>query len=693
MQKKFELWLDESGEFYKEKEKRRENMLPSLIGGFLVPAEKVSTVLNLVSMDSDRNHAMHLSERDKREYVLPVLQKLVHEQELSMVFFENAQYEDAPSNRQLYLRLMAEGILQLLQKLDGLYESVDLAVWIAQRRDVHNPNPDKARIDEAEYVAMLQKVMEQKRKNGRILLNEDTKVHFVVCPAHRQQRLQFADFACNTRLTRFSEAFDSVRGEVERLYDTAHLFDLHESSSENYIKICMEKGDMADAIMELFTTWESIDRGAQLDYVMAAMESRTIEQNEVMLQQCGTEIEAYVYHQEDYLLGQLFLEHLSQELLPRLKEHKLPCRELQLKVNMLLVELYIKQGNVWAAEKRLAQSKQLCAGLVGRTELVWNLYAKEAILYHEQGNYEAAEAWMEKVCHSYKRAWNYLEMDSLLAEMGVRLSGRGYLDALSIYIYMLLDRQQEEGAKVKLRAMLEEAIKLAETDGVGKLERLHRYYALLEARDGRIKDALKKLLGVEQVVEDYTLRQQLSGYLKKLQLQKDSREIQFGVMYYLAIMVQAAKEETLLARTMFGVLGEQYALLEFLGLRSAMTTLPNEVDISSVSQQESQNKGYHPIEQIYGYYGEYLALQGKYTEALTWYRKATAVCFANPEYFSMMIAGLKIVPKLIECIRFMGNTGAAEYEKQEALKKIEILLKGQMSEQARAYVISLTKEI
>ncbi|MBQ9122613.1 MAG: hypothetical protein IJY10_03870 [Lachnospiraceae bacterium] len=694
MQEKFELWLDESGEFYKEREKRRENMLPSLIGGFLVPAKKVSSVLATASMDEDRNHAMHLSERDKREYVLPLLQKLVHEHGLSMVFFENTLYEDAPTNRQLYLQLMAEGILQLIQKLDGLYESVDLAVWIAQRRDVHNPNPEKARIDEAEYIAMLQRVMEQKRKERRILLNEDTRVHFVVRPAHKEQRLQYADFACNTRLTRFSEAFDSVRSEVEHLYDTAHLFDFHESSSENYIKICMEKGDVADAIMELFTTWEALDRTEQLEYVMDAMQNNTVEQNEVMLGQCVREIESHVYHQEDYDLGQLFLEHLAKELLPKLEEKQLPFKELKLKIGLLRLELSLKQGNTERAELLLADCKgQLQAEGIGNAQIALELRAKEALLDQALGRPALACQKMEEVLNSYRRMWECLNADPLLIQMGERLSKKDYLDALSLYIYILLDGQTENSQYDKIAAMLRKAIEIAKKDCLGKLDRLYRYFSFLEMKAGHIEEALKWLFQVDEIQQDYTFRQQASQYLKKLQLRKNRRDIQFGVMYYLAILARATKEKSILARTMFGVFREQSGLLEFLEISSRAVSLPNEVDVTRVAKEESEGKGYHPMEQIYKYYGQCLMYQEKYAEALIWYRKALGICFANPEYVTMRMEGLKIAPQVIECIGRMGNTGAVEYERQMAQKQADGLLLRKLPEQTKEYIMCLRKEI
>lgn len=688
MLKKFELWLDESGDFFKEKEKRTANRLPSLIGGVLVPAEKVSAVLNTAMLD-ERNHANRLSDTDKREYVLPILKKLVHEHEVSQVFFENSKYEDAPSNRYLYLRLMAEGILQLMQKLDGLYESVDLSVWIAQRQDIHSPNPERKRIEEEEYIAALIRVMELRRKEHSILFNEDSKVHFVVRPAHTEERIQIADFACNTRLTRFSETFDIVREEVERLYDTAHIFDLHESRSENYIKICMEKGDVADAIMELFATWEPLDREGQLNYVLEAMQSNPAEENELLLAQLGTELESYLYAQEDYELGEVFLVKIEEELLPKLKGFKLPYGNFQFQLQMTLVELYIKLGNVFAAREKLEECRSSLHNVSLKVADVWKFVFKEALLCFTEGKQSKAEEMMAQACESFSNLKAFWGEDRFLAQYHANLLEEERENALSLYIYMMLSRCQESGMYQKLRKHLEEAMnQLGENSG--KRERLCRYYSLLEAKAGRVENALQWLLGVDKVVDDYTFRQQCVQYLKKLQLRKDSRDIQFGVMYYLNVMNVADLKSMPYSVAMAGAFGEQQALLEYLGIKMDSQTLPNEVDTAMVSQEESQSKGYHPIEQVYSLYADYLERKGRNAEAYALYQKALGVCFARPEYLNMYLEGLRIAPKYLKCLEKMGNKDAVIYERKGLHKRVDILMRQPLDEKTKARLNELS---
>ncbi|MBQ7359820.1 MAG: hypothetical protein IJW63_06995 [Lachnospiraceae bacterium] len=689
MLRRFELWLDESGDFFKEKEKRMESLLPSLIGGLLVPVEKVSAVLRDAMVESERNHANRLTDVDKREYVLPILKKLAWEHDIWQVFFENSQYEDAPSNRHLYLRLMAEGILQLMQKLDGLYESVELCVWIAQRQDVHCPNPERRRIGEAEYIAALKRVMEQRKKEHSILFNEGSKVHFVVVPAGAEMRIQLADFACNTRLTRFSEAFDGVREEVERLYEKAHIFDLHESRSENYIKICMEKGDVADALMELFTTWEPLDRAEQIDYVLKSMQNNSKEQNEVLLKQCTTEIETYLYAQDDYQMGELFLRILLEELVPKLKEYQLPYQPFVFRLQMSLIELFTKLGNTIAARKVLRDCKSNLSGSLEQIGDLWLLLSKEALLCYDEGKQLEAEQIMASVCESQRNLKEFLEQEQLLEGYEIEQRMEGYGSALSMYIYVMLSRHKEPSAYQKLSALLEEAMLQFGASGA-KRERLCRYRSLLEAKAGHVESALQWLFGVEKVVDDYTFRQQCSQYLKTLQLRKDSRDIQFGVMYYLEILNEARVRRESLSRTMAGALGEQHALLEYLGIRNESESLPNEVDTTGVSQKESGCQNYHPLEQIYGLYADYLMSQNRNEEAHALYRKAIEICFGFLDYVTMNIAGLRIVPRFLECLTKMGNKEAAEYEREVCLEQVDLLLKQPLEDETRALIVTLS---
>lgn len=80
----------------------------------------------------------------------------------AQVFFENQEYHDEATSRQLYLSMMAEGILQLLQRLNARYESVGLRVTIAQRQDV-TAEAGNQRIRENEYKKALEYCIKRKQ--------------------------------------------------------------------------------------------------------------------------------------------------------------------------------------------------------------------------------------------------------------------------------------------------------------------------------------------------------------------------------------------------------------------------------------------------------------------------------------------------------------------------------------------------
>ena len=65
MQKKFELWLDESGNFMNEAELKKQKKNPSLIGGILLEKEYADSIDLDDFIDNEHNHAMHFTDEQK----------------------------------------------------------------------------------------------------------------------------------------------------------------------------------------------------------------------------------------------------------------------------------------------------------------------------------------------------------------------------------------------------------------------------------------------------------------------------------------------------------------------------------------------------------------------------------------------------------------------------------------------------
>ena len=302
MRKEYELWLDESGQFVNENELKAKKRKPSLVGGFLVEKEMAEQIPYEELIDNSRNHAMNLTKEDKRDYVLPVLEQMQTTYHARQVFFENAEYADEKTGRQLYLRILAEGLLQLMQLLNAQSESVELSVIIAQRQDMA-AEVGRRKILSTEYVNMLKQLMEKKRREHRILLHENSSLEFQIKAAHLEHKLQLADFACNTRLTRDSLAFQSVRERVNRVQQDAYLFTLSEITSSNYIRRSLADGYISDAIMELYTTKDKLDYGKQLDLILQRMRNTNYRLVKSQMKQCVADITAFAAKEDDYEIG------------------------------------------------------------------------------------------------------------------------------------------------------------------------------------------------------------------------------------------------------------------------------------------------------------------------------------------------------------------------------------------------------
>ena len=93
---KYELWLDESGDFSPENEKNPDKH-PSLVGGVLVSAGSIADreITRLLGQNDPAGfaHAMDMGKQEMAGCVLPALEEL-HRQGAKLVYFENAERLD-----------------------------------------------------------------------------------------------------------------------------------------------------------------------------------------------------------------------------------------------------------------------------------------------------------------------------------------------------------------------------------------------------------------------------------------------------------------------------------------------------------------------------------------------------------------------------------------------------------------------
>lgn len=149
--KQFELWLDESGKFADSESQKEE--IYSFLGGVLVEKAALKKLnLSTFLYDSSLNHAMNMSPDKKKQYVIPRLIEFKSQANARYIFFENLEWHGDGDNRQLYLQILSEGLVQLTQLLEAKYGDIRLDIIIASR--LAQKGTEKfVHIEEAEYKA------------------------------------------------------------------------------------------------------------------------------------------------------------------------------------------------------------------------------------------------------------------------------------------------------------------------------------------------------------------------------------------------------------------------------------------------------------------------------------------------------------------------------------------------------------
>lgn len=693
MKKTYELWLDESGDFTEEALLKGSKKYASLIGGILIEKEQAEEIdLNEILFKKE-NHAMEMTDEEKRTYALPVLEKM-HECGARQVFFENTEYEDEKTNRQLYLRMMAEGLLQLLQTLNAEDESVLLKVIIAQRQDMQ-VEPGKRRIGEEEYLTALRRCIGEKRSSRQIFLHEDSKIQFAVRVANKEKKLQIADFACNTRLTRNSGVFAECRDRVRKLHETAYLFKLSEVGTMNYIKRCLVQEDISSALMELYLSRDqdaSMHKG-MLKLIMRRIDKTNYRLMKSQMKKYTAEITAYAAKQEDYEVGEKILLKINEELIPLLKKSNQPYQKLQITILLQLADMYLREGDIDVAATVLEQCEESHRSLGNQLEdlqLWYEIQEKKSLLYIRSFDYKGAVEILENVCKAFEGIIGALAKNELVSRRFGVMNSEYYGDALCMRIYALMFMQRENPELYETLCQLSDIGLKQYPDQEEELERHRQYRSHIEMEAGNFEEALRWLLAAKCCHPENIDQEDIEAFFNKVWKNDDEIGRQYYFLYYLLIMCEGKLQGNILADEMYAALENQKRFLrEFKLISTEEAQGFFEIPISKVSE-ENTGIFYHPQEIINWKYATYLWKSGSPWKACSYYEKAVEICFKYPDYDAMQIIGIGITAEYICCLNEVDKQGARrQYE--SLLKKIEQLKKEPLPAKTRGFLLRLAE--
>ena len=691
----YELWIDESGDFKDEMGKKQRRQNPSLIGGILIKQQDIAAINFSTLLDSERNHATELSGEDKVNYVLPVLESLVENYHATPVIFENTKYVDLDNNRELYLRMMAEGLLQLLLRLNAVYEDVKLNVLIARRQDVETRDGNRV-IQNQEYIRALRECIEKKRKERRLILSDGTSLSFTIDIANNKKKLQLADFVCNTRLTRNSNAFSGVKDRIENLFGSAYLFTLSEVSSENYIKQCLTQNMVSDALIELITTRDKIDRKKNLNLIFEKMRNCSYRIQKSQLRQFETDLLAYVSLEDDYERGEKLLKEVNEKIMPGIMTFGNNFREFQVRMMLYLADMYLREGAILECKDCMEECVEIGKGMHNSLEnllLYYQIQEKLALYAIDSFQFERADFIMGHCVASFENIISAVEQDEFLSDCFSTCVSEYYGDALCMEIYAMMFLQRAKPELYKKLCVLSDIALKQYPRNEGELERHRQYRSHIELEAGKFEEALMYLMAAKTYLWETPTEECICNFLDEVTDTEMNISCQYYLMYYMLIMCRAELQGSSLAQLMHDSLIAQKRLLEKTGILVQTQMFSNKINLQ---QDKGNNIYYHPMEIIYWKFASFYRLfnNGEKTKiAKEYFQKALDMCFKYDNYVTMQITGIGIWSEYIYMLTQNGESAEAEKQLHILEKKMEKILELELEDDTRQYVLKLQEQI
>lgn len=640
--KAFELWLDESGDFKNEIQKKTRHQNPSLIGGILIEKERANNIDFRNIIDDSLNHATEMDNSTKERYVLPILETFAAPPfNARQIFFENAAFEDMENNKQLYLRMMAEGLLQLLVRLNSLYESVSLDVLIARRQYVTDAN--RTAIAEEEYISSLEECIQKKVSEHKILLNPDSQLNFRVDIANRTHKLMIADFACNTRLTRDSNAYANVRDRVYNLYSEAYIFSMHEVTSETYYRCCLVQNAFSDALVDLFTTKDNVPIKAMINELMDKFSTTSYRIIKSQLRQFTTEMIAIASRESDFEMLEKLLKNIINNLIKRLKKEKYPYQYLEFNALLLLADAYLREGDISEARETLKLCRQSQYDMGNHLEDIFTYYQlieKETLYYIDSFQYKEAADLMGRAEESFNLYMDTIRTDSNMRVRFPKLSSEYYGDALCMDIYALMFLQRFRPELYGKMTELSDIAMEQYPNHEGELERHRQYRCHIELEAGNYKEAMQYLMQAKVYTWEDPDAENVTEFLNIVCESEEEVSCQYYLMYYLLVTAEAVTAKSDYGKEYWNILNKQSGLLRKVGLIKNEENDYIKIDLTN-AKKKSTYLEYHPLEIVYWKYA-YIKEQLTGTGAERYYDKAVSICEKFDNYLTMRVTGLGI---------------------------------------------------
>ena len=388
----FELYLDESGQFINEDKA----ITPSLIGGILVKKDDLSITKAKEIMDEaiknvpeNYVHINDISKKDSKlsgKVAVDIMQK-IRLIPAYTVIFSNSELLDFKDDKLLYLNIMAEGIINLLEKLSSeKADAVELDVIAAVRRDL-SVDDNKTIIEIEEYSNRIKERIYMKMAEKNIFLSKNCKVNFKLSSARTNPKLMLSDIVCNSKLTINSKKFDDEQRQIlNNIFGASkYIFSVFKPDIQKKISEYLIQNNIVDAIFLLNEENDEKISKELINLVINNINTMSIANLRIQLELLSLKIKSLIDVQRNLFLCEKFLVKLQKDIIGKIKVKDFIINKLKIDISLYLLTIYTHQGDNKNSKEQIEISKKELEKINGSWDFLdyyYILKIREAVFYN-----------------------------------------------------------------------------------------------------------------------------------------------------------------------------------------------------------------------------------------------------------------------------------------------------------------------
>ncbi|WP_419871484.1 hypothetical protein [Candidatus Pristimantibacillus sp. PTI5] len=556
---KYELWLDESGDFVKDIQDQ--SIVPSVVGGALVPTEHGPREAAKLLIDEIKashgiySKTIHATEMDPVSFARMAndLFAALSERSIVPITFENRERLEIIDADLTYLNLLAEGVIQLFQTLAVNHKEVSIHIIAARRVRTGELAPAIGidLIPSADYISRLRERITIGM--ARRSLTEQMKNwtwSFALGSARQDEHLMIADIISHAWYRKERKFKAEQYDRLIAFFESGYTFTVFDRTSRVAVKQLAADGEVGAALYEWLLsvgeTATAAERVAPVDLVLLeGVLQRLVQlpeysqQAQLMMLESRIKTLSMVERNFDSIQKQLQLA--EKFMIPFLSDNCPVAEQFIFGIYFNLLTTATHQGDVVQADLQIQRMKIRLPKFGGRWETIRiavDFYLRESV--HLLNIYDT-----EKAIEQLSRLERFLDetigLFSLVGDFGIgqeelRSSHRGKILGTRLQAYLFHSRRNPKYYDL---AREDSNKAIAEFDKPGDQLRQLQYRAQLECDAGECKEAYQWLLKAYQLpagessptdLLEAVLRDHKSGQL-------------FGAMHYSRLMARAIEKD------------------------------------------------------------------------------------------------------------------------------------------------------